>query len=124
MWLLVFFLVLFLPGPVWGGGYWISEAQLTALESSLNQQIKALSEAESGLSLLSEKLRQSELKLEKSGQELELSRKDLEISEKALQEAWISYRQSEINGWIKTGAGFALGLGIGIVTGFVLFHGH
>lgn len=122
--LLVLFLVLFLPGPVWGGGYWISEEQITALESSLNQQIGLLSEAEKELSLLSEKLKQSELKLEKSGLDLEMSRRDLETSEKALQEVWISYQQSEINGWIKTGAGFALGLGIGIFMGSVLFGIH
>ena len=118
--LLVFCLVLFWSGPVWGGGYWISEEQLTALELSLNQQIKALSEVRQELSTYSTRLSESELKLSMSEKELTLAQEDLEKSRKDLKEALTSLEQSEISGWIKLGAGVLAGFGLGYIL-FQLF---
>lgn len=120
--LLVFCLVFCLPVSAWGGGYWISEEQLTALENNLNQQIKALSEVKSELSISSWKLSESEFRLNglkmilgKSKEELTLAQEDLEKSRKELKEALTSLEQSEVSGWIKLGAGVLAGFGLGYI---------
>lgn len=118
--LLVFCLVFCLPVSAWAGGYWISEEQLTALELSLNQQIKALSEVKSELSTYSTLLSESERKLSMSEKELTLTQEDLEKSRKDLKEALTSLEQSEVSGWIKLVGGVLAGIGLGYIL-FQLF---
>lgn len=113
-------LFLLFSTSAWAGGYWISEEQITVLENTLNQQIKALSEVKQELSTYSTLLSESERKLSMSEKELTLAQEDLEKSRKDLKEALTSLEQSEVSGWIKLGGGVLAGLGLGYVL-FQLF---
>ena len=120
----LFFLVLFCAVPSWAGGYWVSEEQLTALEETLNQQIRRLSDLRSELSESQKLLKESELKLEQSGKELTQASEELTKSREDLNRASESLKQLEVSrltDLLLVGAGSLL---LGGLLGFILGLGY